>query len=135
MTLALNKAAQLAGRMSAQELTEALAHGTAPVLARLISAIAPRFEVVVSEKVAPRPSGGGCALGAVLNAAFTTHFNTVARHHFRHLAVGRRYGAETVQAAYRTACNSLLGQAVIAWRPSQCRRDPETSSACPASLS
>ena len=48
----------------------------------------------------------GAALGALVNAAFTDHFNRVARFHFGILRLEGRYGREAIEAAYREAHRS-----------------------------
>ncbi len=91
----------VAGR-TAQQVTEALANGTAPALLRLINTVAARFEVAVTEKFAAQSVPiVGAALGALINAAFTDHFNRVANYHFGIVALERHYGRETIERAYR----------------------------------
>lgn len=105
MALAVRQASHFLATHSAREVTEALSRGTAPLLMRLLQTIAARFQVVVSQKVAAQAVPLiGAASGAFINAAFTDHFNRVARFHFAILALERRYGREVVQAAYEEAC-------------------------------
>jgi hypothetical protein len=109
LSMALGKAAQTLAQASAREVTDALARNAAPMLARLINQIASRFEVIVSEKVAAQGVPLiGAATGAMLNAAFTSHFNQVARYHFGVLALERKYGADAVQAAYRQELSARI---------------------------
>jgi hypothetical protein len=104
LTMAVRQAGAFVAGHSAQEVAEALAKGTAPPLIRLIDAIARRFQVVVTQKVAAQAVPlTGAALGALVNAAFTDHFNRVARFHFGILRLERRYGPDVVEAAYRSA--------------------------------
>lgn len=74
---------------------------SAPVIVKLISQIASRFGIVVSQKVA---AGAvpiiGALGGAAANAAFMAHFRAVARAHFTVRRLERRYGATAVRAAY-----------------------------------
>ncbi|HEX4144959.1 MAG TPA: EcsC family protein [Pirellulales bacterium] len=78
------------------------AHTAAPVLVRFLNAIAARFQIVISDKLAAEAVPvAGAVSGSLINAAFTDHFNRVAKFHFGILRMERRYGAETVQAAYR----------------------------------
>lgn len=101
LTLAMRSAASFVAGRTALEVTEALAHGAAPALARLVGLIASRFQVVVGEKaLAQTVPLLGAAAGAALNAAFTDHFNTVARHHFGLRALERQYGEAVVRQAY-----------------------------------
>lgn len=74
---------------------------TAPVVMKLLAQIASRFGIVVSQKVAASavPIVGALG-GAAVNAAFMSHFRTVARAHFTVRRLERRYGQEAVRAAY-----------------------------------
>ncbi len=73
----------------------------APVLVRLIAQIASRFGVVVTQKLAAQavPIIGALG-GAAVNYAFIDHFQEVARAHFVARKLERRYGKDTVRAAY-----------------------------------
>lgn len=72
-----------------------------PAIVRLISAIASRFGVVVSEKVAAQavPIVGAVG-GAAVNTFFMSHFQDVARGHFTVRRLERAYGAREVHEAY-----------------------------------
>ena len=74
------------------------------MLVQLIKKIAARFEVTVTEKFAALavPVVGAVA-GALINSAFTGHFNRVAEFHFGIVRLERQYGRDVVQAAYREA--------------------------------
>ncbi|MGC2140209.1 MAG: EcsC family protein [Methylovirgula sp.] len=80
----------------------------APVLLRLVSQIATRFGVVVSQKAAVQavPLIGAAGGGAV-NYAFIDHFQTIALGHFAVRRLERIYGAPVVRAEY----DKLLAQA------------------------
>jgi hypothetical protein len=89
---------------AAQALLERqIAGGSGPLIVDLVSSIASRFGVVVSEKVAAGavPVVGAIG-GAAVNIAFMQHFQQMARAHFvvRHLE--RRYGQNLVQSRYRS---------------------------------
>jgi EcsC protein family len=74
----------------------------APVVARLISQIAARFGIVVSEKVAAQAAPIlGAVGGAAVNAAFADHFQTLARGHFIVRRLERRHGASVVAFEYQ----------------------------------
>jgi hypothetical protein len=106
LAMAVRQATHFVAQHTAREISDALAKGTAPVLMRLISAIAARFQIVVTEKVAAQAVPiVGAGLGALVNASFTDHFNRVARYHFSIVEMERRYGRELVQSAYREACH------------------------------
>lgn len=70
-------------------------------LAKVIEAVASRWGVVITEKVAAQsvPVLGAVA-GAALNTLFMAHFQSVARGHFVVKRLEARYGPEAVQAAY-----------------------------------
>lgn len=74
---------------------------TLPRTVELVRAIAARFGLVVSDKVALQltPVVGAVA-GALINALFVRHFQDVAEGHFTVRALERRYGREVVEAAY-----------------------------------
>jgi EcsC protein family len=75
---------------------------SAPVVARLVSQIAARFGVVVSEKLAAQAAPIlGAIGGAAVNAAFADHFQTLARGHFIVRRLERRHGASLVAFEYR----------------------------------
>lgn len=74
----------------------------APMIVRLISQIATRFGVNVSEKAAAQavPAVGAVG-GALINLAFIDHFQDMARGHFTVRRLERIYGTEVVQSEYR----------------------------------
>lgn len=76
----------------------------APALVRLITAVASRFSVTVSEKAAAQaiPVVGAVG-GAVINTLFMSHFQDMAAGHFIVRRLERRYPAEEVQRAYTSA--------------------------------
>ncbi len=81
---------------------EGVAAQSAPVIARLISQIAARFGVAVSEKlVAQATPVLGAIGGAAVNAAFADHFQTLARGHFIVRRLERRHGASLIAFEYQ----------------------------------
>jgi hypothetical protein len=86
---------------------------TAPILLRLMSQIAARFGMVVSQKIAAQtiPVLGAVGGGAV-NLAFARHFQTLARGHFIVRRLERAYGQAPVRAAYERIAASLRGREV-----------------------
>ncbi len=87
-------------------LHHGLANETAPVLMRLVSQIAARFGVVVSEKLAAQAVPViGAVGGAAVNLAFVQHFQTVARGHFTVRRLERAYGADLVRFEYERLRN------------------------------
>ena len=82
--------------------SEGMSAQSAPVIARLISQIAARFGVVVSEKLAAQAAPIlGAIGGAAVNAAFADHFQTLARGHFIVRRLERRHGKSQVAFEYQ----------------------------------
>lgn len=74
----------------------------APALVKLISSIAQRFGVVVSEKVAAQIVPiVGAAGGAMVNWVFMEHYQNMASGHFTMRRLEREYGEELVWEQYR----------------------------------
>ena len=74
---------------------------SAPALVRLISALASRFGVVVTQKaMAQTIPVIGAIGGGLVNTIFISHFQDMARGHFAIRGLERKYGADVVQAAY-----------------------------------
>jgi hypothetical protein len=79
-----------------------LAEESAPVLLRLLSGVASRFGILVSQKVVAQAVPVlGAAAGAAINAAFMAHFRSMARGHFVVRRLERIYGADLIATAYR----------------------------------
>jgi hypothetical protein len=88
--------------------THIAAHGAAsrgaPALVQLLNKIAARFQIAISDKLAAEAVPvAGAVTGSLINAAFTDHFNRVARFHFGVLRLERLHGTDVVQAAYAAA--------------------------------
>jgi len=82
------------------------AHGmgsaSAPALVRLVSAVASRFGVVVTQKaLAQTMPVVGAIGGGLVNTIFISHFQDMARGHFSVRSLERKYGEDVVQEAYR----------------------------------
>jgi hypothetical protein len=94
---ALARAAGDASRYLARQGASA----SAPPLVRFVTAVAQRFGIVVSEKVAAQaiPLVGAVG-GAAINVLFMDHFQNMARGHFTVRRVERAYGAEVVRQVY-----------------------------------
>jgi len=80
---------------------QGLVSETAPVVARLISQVAARFGVTVSQKLAAQavPILGAVG-GAAVNLAFMEHFQIIARGHFIVRRLERAYGPDAVRFEY-----------------------------------
>lgn len=78
-----------------------LAEKSAPAIVRLVSQVAARFSVVVSDKVAAQavPLIGALG-GAAINVVFIDHFQDMARGHFIVRRLERNHGTEAVRRLY-----------------------------------
>jgi hypothetical protein len=99
----------LGGRSTADDAADAgylaaragLAKAISEGGAKLITSVASRFSVQVSEKIAGQAVPVvGAASGAVINALFIDHFQDMARGHFTCLRLARKYGEDVVNAVY-----------------------------------
>ena len=80
---------------------QGLSNKNAPVLIRLITKIASRFEIILSEKaVAQAIPIIGAAGGAVVNTVFTNHYQDMARGHFIIVRLEKKYGEKIVRKKY-----------------------------------
>jgi hypothetical protein len=78
-----------------------LAADAAPALARLVTKVAARFGIPVTEKImAQAVPIVGAAGGAFINVLFMNHFQDLARGHFTVLRLEERYGADAVKREY-----------------------------------
>jgi hypothetical protein len=74
---------------------------TAPALIRLMTAIAERFGITVSQKaMAQAVPLIGAAGGAAINTLFMDHFQDMARGHFIVRRLERKYGYDEIQHKY-----------------------------------
>ncbi|HZY14493.1 MAG TPA: EcsC family protein [Beijerinckiaceae bacterium] len=81
---------------------------TAPILLRLMSQIAARFGLVVTQKVAAQAIPVlGAVGGAAVNLAFAKHFQSLARGHFVVRRLERTYGHAPIRAAYERIAAGL----------------------------
>ena len=79
----------------------ALAEGGAPVLVRLITTIAERFSIQVTEKfLAQSVPIIGAIGGATINTLFIDHFQNMARGHFIIRRLERKYGTESIKNSF-----------------------------------
>lgn len=78
-----------------------IALDSAPSAVRLITALAARFGVIISEQVAAKAVPiMGAAAGAAINVVFMDHFQRMAEGHFIVRRLERRHGSSIVQRAY-----------------------------------
>jgi hypothetical protein len=86
-----------------------LARESAPAVARLVSTIAARFGVVVSEEVAAKAIPIiGAAGGSVVNVMFMAHFQDLARGHFIIKRLEVLHGPEQVRLAYENLQDAIV---------------------------
>jgi len=97
----IREAAEFIASRTAREISEAIAKETAPVILRFIARVAAEFNLVVSEKfLAQSLPVISVVTSAGVNAAFTDHFNSVARYHFGIRRLERQYGQVGIRSAY-----------------------------------
>ena len=78
-----------------------LARESAPAVVKLIAALASRFGIIVSEKVAAQAIPLiGAAGGALINTIFIDHFQNMARGHFTVRRLERHYGQDLIKQEY-----------------------------------
>ena len=95
---ALAKAVSEAATHLAQK---GLSQQGAPAIVRLITMIASRFSIVVTEKVAAQAVPVVGALGgAAINTLFINHYQDMGRGHFIVRRLERKYGQDTVKKQY-----------------------------------
>ena len=95
-----------------------LAEKSAPAIVRLVSQVASRFSLVVSEKAAAQavPVVGAFG-GAAINAVFIDHFQDMARGHFIVRRLERSHGTETVRRMYADIAGGETGPALLSQDP------------------
>lgn len=94
----MKRTAATAGAFSAKELLSSVEKGSAPIIVRMISSVAEKFQVRVSQKfLAESVPLLGALGGGALNYAFTDFFVTAARFHFRIRALEKKFGEEIIQ--------------------------------------
>jgi len=93
---------------AAKYITErGMAETGAPGLVRLVTQIASRYSIQVSEKAAAQAIPIiGAAGGATVNLLFINHFQDLARGHFTVRRLERIYGPVPVKAAYEAIGNT-----------------------------
>lgn len=73
----------------------------APAIVRLVSAVAARFGIDVSQRAAAIAIPvAGAALGAAINTIFIQHYQRAARGHFIVRRLERRHGAKRIRTEY-----------------------------------
>jgi len=76
----------------------------APALVRLLTMVATRYKIQLTQKAASMLIPGlGAAAGATVNLLFMQHFQAMSEGHFTLRRLERKYGADVVKAAYLAA--------------------------------
>lgn len=97
---ALAQAVNAAARHVSQQ---GLSGGSAPALVKLITEVASRFSIAVSEKaMAQAVPVVGALGGATINTLFISHFQDMGRGHFVVRRLERQYGEAAVRSAYES---------------------------------
>lgn len=82
---------------------------SAPALVRLVSAVAQRFGIVVTQKaMAQTMPVLGAVGGGLVNTIFISHFQDMARGHFVLRGLERKYGVEVIAQAYKNLQGGTL---------------------------
>jgi len=88
-----------------------------PIMVNLSRAVAARFGIAISDKIAFQMVPiVGAAGGALLNAIFVQHFQDIAQGHFTVRRLERDYGTEAVRRAYARFGENPTGQRVTTLR-------------------
>lgn len=96
--IALSKAVQDALQYVA---AKGIGSASAPALVRLITALASRFGIVVTQKaMAQTIPVIGAVGGGLVNTLFISHFQDMARAHFAIRRLERQYGEDAIRAFY-----------------------------------
>ncbi|MDO6620470.1 EcsC family protein [Shewanella sp. 6_MG-2023] len=83
--------------------TKGFSKEAAPMMVKLVTVVAERFGVQVTQKVAAQAVPAiGAAGGAIINTLFIDHFQDMARGHFIVRKLERKYGEELVKLTYQT---------------------------------
>ncbi len=82
-------------------VSKGVADEAAPAIVRFLNQVAARFGAVVGQKALGQAVPViGALTGAAVNAAFTDHFQALARAHFTVRRLERRFGADLVRDAF-----------------------------------
>jgi len=98
--------------VSEQLVRQGVAARALPASVNFVRALAARFGIAVSDKLALQmvPMAGALS-GALINAIFIDHFQDMARGHFIVRRLERRYGAANVRRAYTTLAGHAAADA------------------------
>jgi hypothetical protein len=101
MELTLKRATEYMASHSPGHVLKSIEAGSAPFVLELITKVATRFNVTVSEKIiAESIPVLGAGAGATLNLLFTDFFTLSAKYHFGLMSLEQKYGKEEVRRIY-----------------------------------
>jgi hypothetical protein len=102
MDLAIKQASEYILKNTGKALLKNIEQGSAPIILELVTKIAQRFEIVVTEKMLAEslPIVGAIG-GAGINLLFTDFFTQSAKYHFGLKGLELKYGLEVVQLEYQ----------------------------------
>lgn len=96
--------ASAVGESARHLASKGLSQDGAPALLRLLTMVAARYKIQLSQKAAGMLVPGiGAAAGATINLLFMSHFQDMSEGHFTVRRMERIYGHERVREAYRHA--------------------------------
>jgi hypothetical protein len=102
---------RLAGDAAAMFAERGLANASAPMVGSLVTEIAARFGIVVSERSAASALPVlGAVGGATVNVIFMNHFQRIARGHFTIRRLERQFGPGLVRRLYDAQAPRLRGR-------------------------
>lgn len=94
---------KLVGEAAGVLAGRSVAGSSTPAAVRMVSALAARFGVVVSEQVAAKAVPVlGAAAGAAINVVFMDHFQKMAQGHFIVRRLEQRHGSDKVRRIYQS---------------------------------
>ena len=100
----VRNAASYIAANSIRDILSGLERHTAPLLAKFLSQIAARFNIVITQKAMMEAVPVlGAAGGMAINSAFADYFGRAARYHFGILALEKKYGEEKTRELYQRA--------------------------------
>lgn len=104
MATELQAASRFLVKHTGESFAQQVAKGNCPAVLAFLSRVAARFNVALTPKLAAfLVPGISIASGALVNTAFTQHFNRVAVYHFGLQRLAALHGADEVDGAYRLA--------------------------------
>jgi hypothetical protein len=108
MATEMRLASQFLAKHTGESFAQQVAKGNCPAMLAFMSRVAAQFNIALTPKLAAfLVPGISIASGALVNTAFTQHFNRVATYHFGLQRLAGMHGADEVYGAYRLAATQL----------------------------